>query len=503
MRCCVFGNNLVIGIIKIFIFYAFEIRSYSGLNFSGFIRNSLSRLTMKQSSFSSSIFVPSPKVLIYEDLKKISEETQVGLNILKELELREVGEGTPHTDCKLRLFGTSEEPRVVFYRDTAAWCPYCQKVWMMLEEKQIPYRVEKINMRAYGDKPASFLRKAPNGLLPAIELDGRFMTDSLVIMQVLEETFPTPPMLPPPGSSQRALAEQLLKLERELFYWWCQYCFRPGEGRNGGTKTAYAQTLTQVNSALEATEGPWFLGGDSPSIVDFAYVTHIERMIPSLLYWKGFRTRGTGDFPAVDRWLEAFEKRPTYMATKSDYYTHVMDIPPQYGPGFAVEGSEPYQAFIEGKDGSWSLPLPDLTSESLEPCIDENNPGPEAARQQAAFALLRNFERVVNFACRGAGLPGKKSFGAALADPYAEPNLELAEDVGIMLRYVAHSLLTSTDEMEPLLREDLSPTREPEKVQAVAICCDYLRDRVGVPRDMALPSALQLRAHLNWVKTLL
>jgi thiol-disulfide isomerase/thioredoxin len=42
--------------------------------------------------------------------------------------------------------------RVTLYRDTAAWCPYCQKVWMMLEEKQIPYKIEKINMRSYGDK---------------------------------------------------------------------------------------------------------------------------------------------------------------------------------------------------------------------------------------------------------------------------------------------------------------------------------------------------------------
>ena len=42
--------------------------------------------------------------------------------------LWDVGAGPPHTDAKLRLFGSSGEPRVIFYRDTAAWCPYCQKV---------------------------------------------------------------------------------------------------------------------------------------------------------------------------------------------------------------------------------------------------------------------------------------------------------------------------------------------------------------------------------------
>jgi hypothetical protein len=30
---------------------------------------------------------------------------------------------------------------------------------MMFEEKQIPYRIERINMRSYGDKPKAFLAK--------------------------------------------------------------------------------------------------------------------------------------------------------------------------------------------------------------------------------------------------------------------------------------------------------------------------------------------------------
>lgn len=83
----------------------------------------------------------------------------------------------------------NEEPRVLFFRDTAAWCPYCQKVWMLLEEKRIPYKVQKINMRSYGDKPAEYLRLVPNGLLPAIVIDGKLQTESVDIMMNLDATF--------------------------------------------------------------------------------------------------------------------------------------------------------------------------------------------------------------------------------------------------------------------------------------------------------------------------
>lgn len=33
----------------------------------------------------------------------------------------------------------------------------------------------------------------------------------------------------------------------------------------------------------------------------------------------------------------------------------------------------------------------------------------------------------------------------------------------------------------------------------VIASAEYLRDRVGVPRDLKLPAARQLRAHLNWL----
>ena len=160
------------------------------------------------------------------------DTTPTAQRLAQEAEARQLGHGPPHTDAKLRLFGTTAEPRVTLYRDQAGWCPYCQKVWLLLEEKQVPYKIEKVPMRSYGDKPKWFLDKVPSGLLPVIELDGRMITESLVIMQILDETFPDRPLLPA-ADGELARANSLLKLERELFGWWCQLTF-PRRGPSGG-----------------------------------------------------------------------------------------------------------------------------------------------------------------------------------------------------------------------------------------------------------------------------
>ena len=98
-----------------------------------------------------------------------------------------------------------------------------------------------------------------------------------------------------------------------------------------------------MNKELTVTSSPWFL--NELSIVDLTYITHVERMCASVAYWSGRQIRGDR-WPAIERWMAAFEAMPSYMATKSDYYTHITDIPPQYGPGYSLSGSEQFAGVI-------------------------------------------------------------------------------------------------------------------------------------------------------------
>ena len=94
--------------------------------------------------------------------------------------------------------------------------------------------------------------------------------------------------------------------------------------------------------------------------------------------------------------LRAFETRPAYLASKSDYYTHCQDIPPQYGPGCGVPSGAPYEAAIDGRGPpGWCLPLAPLTAESpIEPYFVAGGVDEQAAREEAACKMLSNHQKV-------------------------------------------------------------------------------------------------------------
>ena len=122
--------------------------------------------------------------------------------------------------------------------------------------------------------------------------------------------------------------------------------------------------------------------------------------------------------------------------------------------------------------------------------------GEQAARHEAAFQLVANHAAVAAFAARGAGEPGRPQFQAPLADPYATPNADVLPAVDVCLRHVANALLQGTDAAAPAAADDVG---RGDARPALASCLAYLRDRVGVPRDMGQAAAMHFRAQLNWV----
>lgn len=371
--------------------------------------------------------------------------------------IRKACSTAPSAQSEVRLFGAEQrDMRVTLYRDNHAWCPYCHKVWMQLEEKQIPYRVEKVSMNCYGQKRRDFLEKTPRGLLPALEIDGRFMTESSRIMQKIEESFPESKPLMLRGTPD------LLDLERQLFGTWLNWL--RGEESSRARKM-FESAMNATEQALKASGGPYF-GGKDITLADCVFASSLERIAASILYYKGLRIRGNR-WPYVEAWFREMESRDSYKASRSDYHTHCHDLPPQIG-GCIASGSAEQRAAaaaIDGTDGSWNLPLPPLTVDSLEPGSED----PVLDKLEAANALVHCHEGVLRAA------KGNEAADAAY-------------------RYVVQALIVGIDDLQKS-----EQTLGPSTLDAsAAAALRYTRDRISVPRDMSFAAARQLRAHLNW-----
>jgi glutathione S-transferase len=194
--------------------------------------------------------------------------------------------------------------------------------------------------------------------------------------------------------------------------------------------------------------------------------------------------------------------REAYQGIKSDYYTRVHDLPPQIGACQNAGDYERYQREVDG--GAWQTDAALATM--LEPMLPAD---PQEAARDAVRRTLSNFDAVVRFACRGAGEKGRKRVSAPLADPSAVPNEDCTGIVGEALGTVLAAMLEYCGPCDaaavvfPARGGDGSApaaaaaTLSAAEKEAVRNSLEYLRERVGVPRDMTVHGARLFRAHIN------
>jgi glutathione S-transferase len=302
-------------------------------------------------------------------------------------------------------------------------------------------------------------------------------------------------------------AQELLRLERALFSAWMYWLTG---GNSSRTKTAFIRTLSEVETELQRSQGGDFFLGGKVSMVDFMFAPFLERMAASMAFFKGFVIRvppgDPTDFPAINKWFDAMEGLESYQLTKSDYYTHCWDLPPQLGgctydaPGKPYENTINGDRTLDGERGSWELPL-DKHNQGVEPDWDFLHQDEAAAKREAVERLSFNHKAIVSFAARGAGRKGMPPFSAPLSDPNAIAADSVLGSVDVSLKMVSIAMLDGVETTHSRMvqvADLMAQEGGVDQVNDVISSLSYLRDRVGVPRDMRLPAARQLRAHLNW-----
>jgi glutathione S-transferase len=308
-----------------------------------------------------------------------------------------------------------------------------------LEEKQIPYRVEKVTMFCYGEKEDWYKRKVRSGMLPALELDGRMITESDDILMALEQAFG-----PLTHGMEDSQVIPLRRLERLLFRAWCNWlCYPSGSAREEQHKREkFVEIVGMVEEALSQTSGSYFL--EDFGTVDVIFTPYVERMNASLYYYKGYSLREEN--VRLNAWFAAMEGRSTYRGTQSDFHTHAHDLPPQMGGCW--ENGEPQMRAnkVRVNQGPW-LGLPDVAYVE-----------PETSRMEALHRVLKHRANIIR--------------------------VNPADD-----RIIDEALRCALTSM--MLGEACMPP------SGADVALRYLRDRISVPRDMSIYAAKQLRTALE------
>ena len=87
-------------------------------------------------------------------------------------------------------------------------CPFCQKVRVVLAEKDLEYETKAVDLRAGEQRTPEFLKLNPYGKVPVLVDDETVVYDSTIINEYLEDEYPHPELLPE-DSASRAKARLL------------------------------------------------------------------------------------------------------------------------------------------------------------------------------------------------------------------------------------------------------------------------------------------------------
>jgi len=195
-----------------------------------------------------------------------------------------------------------------YYRSSASF-----RVRIALALKGLPYEYEAVNLLLGEHKLDAYRSKVPDVLVPMLEIDGHSLTQSMAIIEYLDETRPEPPLLPeaPLARAQvRGLAQSVaceihplnnlrvlkymtgtLKVDEEAKNTWYRHWVRDG--------------LESFERQLQAIEALRLSAGEAPSVYCFGLTPTLADclLVPQIFNAKRFQV----SLDELPRTMAAFE----------------------------------------------------------------------------------------------------------------------------------------------------------------------------------------------------
>lgn len=164
-----------------------------------------------------------------------------------------------------------------YWRSSAAY-----RVRIVLNLKQVAYDSVAIDLTTGAQRDPTYVARNPQGLVPALDIGGAMLTQSLAIIDYLDTAYPATPMLPHDPVTRARVFAQALSIVADLHPIDNLRVLNRLTDQFGADQAAreawYVHWIEIGLTALEAMTadrtGP-FLGGDTPNLADVCLVPQI------------------------------------------------------------------------------------------------------------------------------------------------------------------------------------------------------------------------------------
>jgi len=164
-----------------------------------------------------------------------------------------------------------------YWRSSAAY-----RVRIVLNLKQVAYDSVAIDLTTGAQRDPTYVARNPQGLVPALDIGGAMLTQSLAIIDYLDTAYPATPMLPREPLARARVFAQALSIVADLHPIDNLRVLNRLTDQFGADQAAreawYVHWIEIGLTALEAMTadrtGP-FLGGDTPNLADVCLVPQI------------------------------------------------------------------------------------------------------------------------------------------------------------------------------------------------------------------------------------
>lgn len=211
-----------------------------------------------------------------------------------------------------------------FFRNSAG-----HRVRIALALKGLDYDYISVDIGPQGgaQKSQAYLKLNPQGLIPTLEHDGRIITQSLAIIEYLEEIFPAPPLMPddPVTRAQvrafaTAIAAEMHALNNSGVHRYLASEMKLDETKRQQWYGHWAvKGFTALEELLAANPQTSFCFGDRPTIADIF-------LVPQHLNYRRFNI-DLAAFPRINRIVTHCESLPAFKAAAPE-------AQPDYVEGF-------------------------------------------------------------------------------------------------------------------------------------------------------------------------